>query len=117
MSVSRISISAASGSRPRENRIVRDIGKSPGGKMQEISIINASKIVPDSDFPPMLAALQKHIDRDFLPNWPTIKPARLAFYPWERFDAVPADAWPIFVNRHSIDPGALAWHTQEGLRI
>lgn len=89
--------------------------------LQEIAIVNASPIMRDDEFPPIVAALQTQIDRDFMPAWSNIRAgarsAKLTFYPWSRFPEVPPEAWPIFVNRHSIDPGALAWHTEEGKRI
>src|SRR5260221_5942982 len=85
---------------------------------QKIAMVNASNAVGNAEFPPVLVAIQNQIDRDFLPEWGNLAiPARLKFYSWAQFSNVPPEAWPIFINRHSIDPGALAWHTDDNRQI
>src|ERR1051326_1342128 len=83
-----------------------------------IVIINASNVLTDDQVRAVLPAMQKQIDRDFLPIWgKEAVAARLEFLPWSRRAETPAGAWPIYLNRHSSDPGALGWHTDEGQKI
>ncbi len=81
---------------------------------QLMPIVNASGILTEREVRAAIPALQVQIDRDFLPAWrDQATPVELSFLPIEEIPNIPADAWPIFLNRHSQDPGALGWHTDE----
>lgn len=84
--------------------------------MKTLYVVNASPLLKDLEVQATVAPLQKQIDRDFMPHWksrlrePVIK---VEFAHARDIPALPADSWPIFLNRHSNDPGALGWHDDD----
>lgn len=80
---------------------------------QQIAIVNSSHVLSDAQVVAAIPALQTQIDRDFLPAW-KLPPVKLVF---AVLGKVPKGAWPIYLNRHSTDEGALGWHTDEGGQI
>jgi hypothetical protein len=54
-----------------------------------VSIMNASSVLADSDIQPVVDALQKQVDDDFGPAWSV--DARLKFVP--QGDSPPAGSW------------------------
>lgn len=82
--------------------------------MKSVVIVNASSVLADREIKAMIPALQKQVDRDFLPLWgDQAVPATLSFAPISDIGTLPEDIWPIFVNKHSTDASALGWHTNE----
>lgn len=87
--------------------------------MVEIAVVNASPILPDAEVAPVVAALQKWDDTMVRPAW-GFEPCTYSFIPHSRFDGSwdwSDPRWPIFLNRHSLDPGALGWHDDRSGRI
>lgn len=85
--------------------------------MQKLIIVNRWSGIQDATVAAWIPALQRGLDR-FVADWAPLgaKPTQLLFAGLH--DAhLPADAWPITIERHSADPGALGWHTAEGKRI
>lgn len=84
---------------------------------QRIAIVNASTVLKDAEIEKWITPLQRGVDQ-FCKDWEPIgaKPAQLIFIPLHH-GALPRDVWPIYINRHSTDPGALGWHTKEGLKV
>lgn len=84
-------------------------------KIAIIAIVNLSRVLSDADVAKALPALQTQIDRDFLPAWGNrAVQAKLVM---ASLGHIPAGAWPMYLNRHSADPGALGWHTDDGGRV
>ncbi|HVH77169.1 MAG TPA: hypothetical protein VM755_19815 [Stellaceae bacterium] len=83
--------------------------------VQQLAIVNASRVLTNDQVAAVLPALQKQIDRDFLPAWGS-RATALQLITAE-LHQIPDGAWPIFLNRHSSDPGALGWHTDDGKLI
>lgn len=85
--------------------------------MKVVYIVNASPILRDTEVSALVKPMQKHFDRDFLPIWrdrmvdPDIQ---VAFARMRDIPTLPADCWPIFLNRHSTDANALGWHDDDG---
>lgn len=81
-----------------------------------VTIVNASTLLADVAVQAVIPSLQKQLDRDFIPQWEkwiddsdiTVEFAGIRDIP-----NLPADSWPIFLNRHSNDPGALGWHDDD----
>lgn len=86
-------------------------------------IINASDILTDDVVAAKIPAFQKQYDEHFLPPWADHGAIELVlnFMGFKDFIANgPAkigDAMSFYLNRHSVDPGDLGWHTQEGKKI
>lgn len=90
--------------------------------MQDLIVVNACHLLMDEQVQKIVAPLQTQIDRDFLPAWgPRGAPAvRVSFASIADIPALSPDCWPIFLNLHSLDPGALGWHDDQagqGTRI
>lgn len=80
---------------------------------QEISVVNGWRAgLKDAEVAKVVAATQKQIDRDFMPKW--IGHSTAVKLVQRAANAIPKDAWPIYLNRHSSDVGVLGWHTDEG---
>lgn len=78
-------------------------------------IVNASSVLHDDDVRAVIPALQLQYDRDFKPAWGDMVPnIKFSFASAADIPNIDAPAWPIFLNRHSTDPGALGWHTSQG---
>lgn len=85
--------------------------------MTKILIVNASKILTDEEATLVVSALQKWDDTMVAPAW-RFEPCVYAFSSWADFESSqPDDVWPIFLNRHSTDLGALGWHDDQSGRI
>jgi hypothetical protein len=86
--------------------------------VQEVVVVNASRVLPDSAVAAKIGPLQTQHDRDFFPAWRSrATQVRFSFAADADIPNLPADAWAIFLNRHSTDPGALGWHDDQGNRI
>lgn len=87
---------------------------------QLIALVNASTVLTSAAVEAVIPGMQLWLDRDLVPAWH-------GYGPWirERYELVyvpvgkkpPRGSWPIYLNRHSADPGALGWHTAEGTLI
>lgn len=64
-----------------------------------------------------IAAMQIQVDRDFYPVWKDKIRAPIHFVYAANVHAIPAGAWPIYLNKHSTDPGALGWHDDQNGQI
>ena len=85
--------------------------------MPHIVIVNASNVLTDAEVASWVLAFQKFDDTVLAPMW-NLDKATYEFmtwqsFPWPEWRAAPQEMWPIFVNRHSTDPGALGWHTEQ----
>lgn len=82
--------------------------------MQDLIIVNASPVLTDAVVRACVAPLQTQIDRDFLPHWKhKVAPVKVLSAGIDDIPNLPPDCWPIFLNRHSSDPGALGWHDDD----
>lgn len=82
--------------------------------MQDMIIVNASNLLKDDDVAITVPALQMQMDRDFLPAWGyAVKPIKFHFATAKEIPQLPPSAWPIFLNRHSKEQGALGWHDDD----
>ncbi len=85
---------------------------------QAIVIVNASNVLTDTEAAYPIPMMQKQIDTQLLPAWGGgVVDSELHFATAAEIPTLPADCWPIFLNRHSTDPGALGWHTEEGVKV
>jgi len=80
-----------------------------------VSVINASSVLADSDVQPVVDALQKQVDNDFGPAWGV--GAKLNFVP--QGGSPPAGSWWLLILDDSDQAGALGYHdlTSEGLPL
>lgn len=87
--------------------------------MQDIIIVNASTLLHDNDVMNVIPPMQKQADRDFLPIWGNrvVHPINIHFARMRDIPTLPLSAWPIFLNRHSKEAGALGWHDDAAGRI
>jgi hypothetical protein len=84
--------------------------------MKRLIVVNASPLLTNAAVEAVIAPLQKQIDGDFIPVWKSklkesqikVESARMDDIP-----KLPPDSWPIFLNRHSNDQGALGWHDDD----
>lgn len=91
----------------------------------QIVIVNACNLLSDGEVVRIIPGLQDDMDNAFLPSWHGFGPpgeVDISAVGWDQFHAhedhyMADDIFPIFLNRHSIDPGALGWHTDEGKKI
>src|SRR5207248_3422725 len=81
----------------------------------QISIINASTVLQDSDIAPVVDALQQQVTNDFLPPWGVN--AELTFIP--SGTPPPPGTWWLSILDDSDQAGALGYHdlTKEGLPL
>lgn len=85
---------------------------------QAIVIVNASNILTDWEASGPIPMMQKQIDTQVLPAWGAgVVDCELHFATAAEIPKLPADCWPIFLNRHSSDLGALGWHTDEKTKV
>jgi len=79
----------------------------------QISVINESTIVPDTEVIPVVAALQKQVTNDFRPAWGA--DAELTMLP--KNSQPPSGSWWLVILDDSDQAGALGYHdlTSEGL--
>lgn len=87
--------------------------------MQNVVIVNASTLLMDEQVKAHIIPLQAQVDRDFLPAWGNKATAvSISFAPMSEIPHLdPTKCWPIFLNKHSNDPGALGWHDDQTGRI
>jgi hypothetical protein len=83
----------------------------------EIVVVNASGALSDADAAAIVPALQVWDDTMVAPAWGFDK-CTYSFITFNELragalDNIGADVWPLFLNRHSTDPGALGWHTDQ----
>jgi len=81
----------------------------------QISVINESTVLADTDVVPVVAALQKQVTNDFRPVWGT--DAELTIVPKDT--QPPAGSWWLVLLDDSDQANALGYHdlTSEGLPI
>lgn len=81
----------------------------------QISVINASTVVNDSDIVPVVQALQQQVSNDFLPAWGV--DAQLTIIPTG--SAPPVGTWWLTILDDSDQAGALGYHdlTPDGLPL
>lgn len=84
--------------------------------MQELVIVNASTLLSDAEVQAIIGPLQTQHDRDLLPAWGDhgATPVHISFANASDIPGLSADCWPIFLNKHSNEPGALGWHDDSG---
>ena len=82
--------------------------------MVEIVVVNASNVLTDAEVTAVIPAIQKWDDSLLRPAW-GFDPCTYSFATWHDFQQRPVDPnrWPLFLNRHSTDPGALGWHDDQ----
>ncbi len=81
--------------------------------MTDILIVNASPVLTDAQVSAKLPALQKWDDNYLRPAWGLDK-CTYHFMPRSQLpDINDHSTWPIFINNHSRDPGALGWHDDQ----
>lgn len=81
---------------------------------QDLIIVNASPLLTDEEVHAKVGPLQKKFDRDFHPAWQKFVPlVKIDFAPAVDIPKLPRTCWPVFLNRHSKDPGALGWHDDD----
>ncbi len=83
-----------------------------------IGIVNAGSPLPDAEIAAIVPAMQLWDNMMLRPQW-GFDPCTYNFMTWAQFEASPPapEAWPIFVNRHSTDPGVLGWHDDQSGRV
>lgn len=82
--------------------------------MKRLVVVNASPLLSDKDVQARVKPLQTQIDRDFMPHWQhKVEPVHVEFAGIDDIPDLPPDCWPIFLNRHSTDAGALGWHDDD----
>ncbi len=84
--------------------------------MKELIVVNASPILRDSQVKAKIGPLSKQIHRDFIPAWRdhlVETDIHVRFAPMSEIPELGPDTWPIFLNRHSDDEGALGWHDDD----
>ncbi|MGA8149466.1 MAG: hypothetical protein WB952_00700 [Terriglobales bacterium] len=81
----------------------------------QISVINASSVLDDSDIRPVVQALQEQVSNDFLPAWGV--DAKLNFI--SSGSTPPAGTWWLTILDDSDQAGALGYHdlTPDGLPL
>jgi len=81
----------------------------------QISVINGSTVINDTDIRPVVQALQQQVTNDFLPAWGV--DAQLTFVPTG--SAPPAGTWWLTILDDSDQAGALGYHdlTTDGLPL
>lgn len=85
--------------------------------MVAIVVVNGSGVLTDAEVSAVIPALQRYDDELLRPAW-ALEPATYSFmnwhqFPWDQYRADPTIFQPIFVNRHSTDPGALGFHEDQ----
>jgi hypothetical protein len=84
--------------------------------MKTLYVVNASKVLSDVEVQATVEPIQAQIDRDFMPVWKDrVREAaiKVAFARMQDIPQLPEDCWPVFLNRHSNDDGALGWHDDD----
>ncbi len=86
--------------------------------MRDLIIVNASNVVSDAAAEAKVRPLQTQIDRDFLPAWgDRAEAVKLQFATLRDIPHLDPTAWAIFLNKHSVEPGALGWHDDQDGRV
>lgn len=79
--------------------------------MTDLVLVQASRVLADAEIRAVLPALNKWDATMLRPAW-GLDAARYSFATMAQFQSgATSGAWPIFINDHSRDPGALGWHT------
>ena len=87
--------------------------------MPEIVVVNASDVLTDAEVGSVVPALQEWDDKMLAPAW-GLDRCIYSFTPRGQFDGSwdwTDPRWPLLINRHSLDPGALGWHDDRSGRI
>jgi hypothetical protein len=84
--------------------------------VSNIVVVNASTVLTDAEVQAALVGLQSWDDLYLRPSW-GLERCVYSFMSLVQLQAgglaAVQGAWPIFLNRHSADPGALGWHTDD----
>lgn len=84
--------------------------------MKILYVVNASPLLKDTEVWATVDPLQIQIDRDFVPIWKsklTETEIEVKFATMSDIPKLAPNSWPIFLNRHSTDSGALGWHDDD----
>lgn len=84
--------------------------------MKVMYVVNASPLLTDEEVQATIAPLQTQLDRDFMPAWQgrvSESQIRVAFAGMRDIPQLSSDCWPIFLNRHANEEGALGWHDDD----
>src|SRR5579859_6647116 len=81
--------------------------------MTDIVIVNASHVLSDADAASIVPALQTWDDTLLAPAWGFDR-CVYSFMPYGHLPVPDDTRWPVFLNKHSTDPGALGWHDDQG---
>jgi hypothetical protein len=85
---------------------------------QIMPIVNACDLISDDEVRNFIPGLQLQYDRDFKPAWGDAVPdIEYTFVSKNDIGNIAPSSWPQFLNRHSQEPDALGWHTEEGNRV
>jgi hypothetical protein len=85
--------------------------------MTDIVVVNASRIYTDAEINSWITPLQKWDDNYLRPSWALDK-CIYHFLPYGQMpDPNDTSIYPIFINNHSKDPGALGWHDDQAGKI
>jgi hypothetical protein len=88
--------------------------------MPDIVIVNACDVLTDIEVSSWLTAIQSFDAQAIAPAY-GLEPANYSFMPWNdgspAIASIPDTSWPIFLNKHSTDPGALGWHDDQSSKV
>jgi hypothetical protein len=76
--------------------------------MIKIAVINESTVIPDSDMPDVLEALQHQVDLDFAPIWGQAIDTELVL--GDKTQPTPPGVWELVILDNSDQAGALGYH-------
>jgi len=79
-------------------------------------VVNASPLLTDKEVQATVVPLQTQVSRDFMAHWANQVPERdviVKFAAARDIPDLPPDCWPIFLNRHANEEGALGWHDDD----
>ncbi len=84
--------------------------------MRELIVVNACTILRDREVKAKIGPLRHQIQEHFIPVWRdhlVETDIKVRFAPMSEIPDLAGDTWPIFLNRHSDDEGALGWHDDD----
>lgn len=84
--------------------------------MIETVIVNASHVLTDAEVSSWIPTIQTADEKMLAPAW-SLEPCRYSFMPLGQMPQQDDPRRFIFVNRHSLDPGAVGWHDYQDGRV